>query len=156
MKMPILKLRDKDSLSEHFSLRELTRSMTAARCGIDNSTSDPYVIQNLKHLCSNILEPIRDEFGAFSPTSCYRGLALNRTLKSSDKSSHVRGEAADIQLNSVSTLALAEWCRDNLNFDQVILEYGETGWVHVSYQHNACRGLCLSINSEGTFPGLVV
>ena len=50
---------------------------------------------------------------------------------------HCKGEAVDIEISGISNYELAVWVKDNLNFDQVILEcyrQGEpnSGWVHVS------------------------
>ncbi len=44
-------------LSSNFSLRELTKSQTAERKGIDNTPTEEH-IENLKLLCENILQPI--------------------------------------------------------------------------------------------------
>ena len=43
-------------LTPNFSLRELTKSQTAERKGIDNTPTDEH-IENLKLLCKNILQP---------------------------------------------------------------------------------------------------
>ena len=60
------------TLSDHFTLMELTKSQTAARLGIDNTPSDE-AIANLKSMCENILEAIRAHYGVpFSPSSAYR------------------------------------------------------------------------------------
>ena len=48
-------------LSQNFSLRELTKSQTAERKGISNEPSEEH-IENLKLLCTKILQPIRDEW----------------------------------------------------------------------------------------------
>jgi len=128
-------------LSDHFTLRELCRSQTAARRGIDN-TPAPDAVENLKNLCTYILEPIRENFAApFSPSSGYRSEALNTAIGGSvnPTSAHCRGMAADIELPHVSNYDLALWVRDNLRsvFDQLILECFDpeagpnSGWVHV-------------------------
>ena len=57
-------------LSQNFSLRELTASQTAERKGISNQPSDEH-IENLKLLCENILQPIRDEWGVVSVSLCF-------------------------------------------------------------------------------------
>jgi len=48
-------------LSTNFTLEELTISQTALRNGIDN-TPNKEEIENLKRLCINILQPLRDDF----------------------------------------------------------------------------------------------
>jgi len=64
-------------LSPHFTLEELVHSDFASRHQIDNSTSDPGIIDALRLLAENILEPIRAHYGmAFSPTSGYPCPAL--------------------------------------------------------------------------------
>lgn len=151
-------------LSDHFSLAELTKSTTALRLGIDNSVDPlgaPTIVSNLEALALNILEPVREHFGIpFSPGSGYRCFILNRVLLSKDSSQHIRGQAADIEIPGISNFELAEWIRDNLDFDQLILEHytlGEptSGWVHVSYarlQKN--RKEVLTVSKQGTFTEL--
>jgi hypothetical protein len=46
-------------LSPHFTLEELVHSDFALRHQIDNSTSNPGIIEALRSLAANILEPIR-------------------------------------------------------------------------------------------------
>ena len=48
-------------LSKHFTLKEMTKSMTATRKGIDN-TPGPGEIKNLGDLCYEVLEPLRAHF----------------------------------------------------------------------------------------------
>ena len=48
-------------LSKHFTLKEMTRSMTAQRKGINN-TPGPGEIKNLGDLCYEVLEPLRAHF----------------------------------------------------------------------------------------------
>tara|TARA_R100000656_G_scaffold103875_1_gene75663 strand:- start:1347 stop:1811 length:465 start_codon:yes stop_codon:yes gene_type:complete len=125
------------NLSEHFTLKELTRSQLADRRGIQNVPGERSV-ESLKVLCSSILEPVRVHFNTpFSPNSGYRSFELNDLLGSSRKSQHCVGEAADIEVPGVSNVLLAWWIRSHLDFDQLILEYytkGDpvSGWVHVS------------------------
>ena len=128
-----------DKLSPHFRLREFERSQIANRFDIDNTVKEKQIYNNLTLLCENVLEPIRRHYGVpFSPTSGYRCLELNRRLGSSDKSQHVKGQAADIELSIVVNYELGIWIRDNLDYDTVLLEFYKedipsSGWVHVSY-----------------------
>lgn len=129
------------NLSDHFTLYEMTRSQTACRHGIDNTPSDDD-IQKLKRLCQHILEPIREHFKTpFRPNSGYRCLELNTLLGSQPTSQHVAAEAVDIEISGIDNCMLAKWIRDELNFDQLILENYESGepssgWVHVSLKEN--------------------
>ena len=80
-------------LSTNFSLKELTRSDTAIRKGIDNTPDNEQLI-NLTHLSIFILQPVRDKFGSTTVNSGLRVLELNRAIGSSDTSQHRKGEAA--------------------------------------------------------------
>lgn len=124
-------------LSAHFTLAEMTRSDTAAREGIDNTPTDKE-IENLKKLCAAILEPARAHFGKpITPSSGFRCKALNAAVGGSDTSQHMTGQAVDFEVPGVSNIDLAYWIKDNLEFDQLILENFNpevegSGWVHVS------------------------
>jgi len=132
-----MKLEDK--ISPHFTFREMFKSETADRTKINNITFDSEILKNLTNLCNNILEPVRNHYGVpFTPSSVYRCLQLNRLIKSSDTSQHTKGQAADFELVGIINQELFEWCRYNLDFDQLILEFHtkdepNSGWVHCSY-----------------------
>lgn len=145
-------------LSKNFTLKELCKSDTAIRLGIPNHPGNEE-IENLLALAQNILQPIRDKFGPFTPQSGFRSLALNRLLKSKDTSQHVKGQAADIEIPGVSNLDLALWISQNLDFDQLILENYEpgdpsSGWVHVSYRGLGNRGQVLTYSQGGYSNGI--
>ena len=139
-----------DKLSPHFRLREFERSQIANRFDIDNTVQEKQIYNNLILLCENVLEPIRKHYGVpISPTSGYRCLELNRKLRSSDKSQHIKGQATDIELSIVSNYELGVWIKDNLEYDTVLLEFFKkdvpsSGWIHVSYiskENNRKRAL---------------
>ena len=132
-----------DQVSRNFKLYELTRSDTAERRGIANDFPSVRELRAAVYLCREVIQPVREKFGRFSPNSVFRGQELERALKGrpdswSSTSQHTRGEACDIEVAGVSTMELAQWVKDNLEFDQVILEcYNaalgpNSGWVHVS------------------------
>ena len=129
-------------LSQNFSLRELTKSQTAERKGISNEPSEEHV-ENLKLLCTKVLQPIRDEWGVVSISSGYRSPALCEALGSKSTSQHARGQAADFECYSVDNNKLFNWIVDNLEFDQAILEFytgdPDSGWLHVSYNEDGNR-----------------
>jgi len=133
------------NLTENFSLIELTKSQTAERKGIDNTPSTEHQ-ENLRSLCEMILQPIRDHFEqVVSISSGYRSPELCVAIGSSTKSQHARGEAADFEIFGVSNKELADYIDQNLDYDQLILEYwkGEdepnSGWVHCSFTLNGNR-----------------
>ena len=126
-------------LSKNFSLKELTRSQTAIRHGIDNSPDLSQLIR-LTALTTAVLQPIREVHGRVTINSALRVLDLNRKIGSGDSSQHVLGMAADLEAPSIDNLQLAKWIEQNLTFDQLILEFytqGEptSGWIHVSYNN---------------------
>ena len=131
-------------LSDNFSLNELTKSQTAERKGIDN-TPGPNHQENLKSLCEMILQPVRDHFGqVVSVSSGYRSPELCVAIGSSTKSQHASGCAADFEIFGVSNKELADWINENLDYDQLILEYWKesdpnSGWVHCSYTNGSNR-----------------
>lgn len=127
--------------------------MTASRCGIDN-TPPPSVAKSLLLVAENILEPIRKNYGIpFAPQSWYRCLELNTKIGSKPTSQHIKGQAVDIEVPSISNLKLAQWIAKNLEFDQLLLEYYKdddpySGWVHVSYVEGEKRNEVLTIGKK--------
>jgi len=117
-------------LTDNFYLYEFLRSQTAARHGI-NMDPPIEVIDNLRRLCVDILQPIRDIIGLpVSVTSGYRPLELNQLIGGSTTSAHMDGRAADFIINGLTPLEAAEHIKAAaLPYDQVIHEFGQ--WVHV-------------------------
>lgn len=125
-------------LSEHFSLGEFVRSSTAQRMSIDN-TPDAEVIENLRNLCTKVLEPLREHLGQpVVITSGFRSKRLNETVGGVKNSQHLRGEAADLMVEGEKQARdWIRWMMDFLEFDQLILEKkGKKVWVHVSLKRN--------------------
>lgn len=129
-------------LTEHFTLSEFVRSDTATNRHIDN-TPTPEVVDNLRALCRNVLEPARLAFG--SPiyiTSGYRCQALNKAVGGKPTSQHLRGEAADLQVRGMENLRkLYRMIKDHGVFDQLLFESNKAGvrWIHVSYKQSGNR-----------------
>lgn len=127
-------------LSPHFSLLELTSSPTATRRGIDN-TASPEIIQNLKLLCENILEPLRARLNEpIRITSGYRCEKLNKVIGGAKNSQHVLGQAVDFTVDSMSVEDLFIFiCNTNLQWSQCIQEFGNEGWIHISFDETRKR-----------------
>jgi len=139
-------------LSENFSLAEFTKSQTAIRMGIDNTPGEEH-LENAKALFENVVQPVREQFGPTTINSGYRGPALNEAVGGSSKSQHCRGQAVDIEVPGVPNAEVAEWIEENLDFDQLILEFytpgiPDSGWVHVSYNGDANRKSVLTAMKE--------
>lgn len=123
-------------LSKNFVLSEFIKSTTAARLDIDN-TPNQEVIDNLQLLVDQILQPLATEFGRVTINSGYRSPELNKAVKGAEKSQHLTGCAADIEVPGMSNYDLALHIKENYDFDQLILEFytpgdKNSGWVHVS------------------------
>ena len=142
------------NLSRNFTLSELIKSDTAIRKGINNNPNAEQ-IEKLKGLCENILQPVRDHFGRVKVTSGYRSVDLCMAIGSSANSQHAKAEAADFECVGVDNAELADWIKDNLPYDQLIVEYytpGEpnSGWIHCSYIPDQPRASYLwAYRSEG-------
>jgi len=140
-------------LSGHFSLAELTKSQTATRKGIDNKPILEH-IENLTELCVQILEPTRRNFGKpMVISSGYRSEELCEAIGSSKNSQHAKGEAADFEMFGVDNKQLAKYIKNNLVFDQLILEFynpddPSSGWVHCSYNKEENRKQSLLYNGK--------
>ena len=128
-------------LSEHLDLSEVTRSESAKRKGISNMPTEAH-IANFKLLAENIFEPIRQHFRCpIIISSGYRSKELNAAIGGSLTSQHCQGEAIDIDMDGtaqgVTNKMVFDFIKGNLNFDQLIYEFGDANnpdWVHVSYE----------------------
>ena len=158
---PKIKLSDK--LSPHFTLAQMCYSDTAKKLGIDN-TPPAYVVENLKLLCENILEKVYDKFGnagQFRVNSAYRSPRVNRYVGGKTTSQHTTGQAADIEIIGVSNYKVATWIKENLQYDQLILEECKNpnnindGWIHVSFDPSRLRKNDFTIAYSSRLPGLV-
>ena len=128
-------------LTEHFTLSEFVRSETATNKNIEN-TPTTEVVENLRALCRNVLEPARVAFCAkIYITSGYRCAALNKAVGGNPTSQHLRGEAADLQVRGVENLQkLYNVIKSRGMFDQLLYESnGATKWIHVSYKQSGNR-----------------
>ncbi|NCO74177.1 MAG: DUF882 domain-containing protein, partial [Cyanobacteria bacterium] len=141
------------NLTKNFTLEELTKSQIASRFNLDNTPSFS-VKQNLKTLAEKILQPVRDHYNLpVVVSSGFRSLSVNRAVGGSTRSQHLTGEAADFSLPSVDNYSVAKWIKENLNYDQLILEFysgGNSGWIHVGYSPRHLNQE-LTINRFGTF-----
>ena len=129
-------------ISDHFTLREMEKSQTALRMGIDNKITNPEHLLNISALAQNILEPLREKWGPVSISSGYRHPNLCEALGSKKTSSHAVAEAVDCEMfKSPGNRAVFEWIvkESGLSWDQLILEFEDTsgkdvfqGWLHIS------------------------
>jgi len=139
-------------LSQNFTIQEYIKSQTALRQGIDNTPTEEHM-GNATALFRNVVQKVRDQFGVTVINSGYRGEALNKAVGGSSKSQHCKGEAVDIECPGTPNYDVAKWIEDNLDFDQLILEFytpgvPDSGWVHVSYKSEENRKSVLTAMKE--------
>ena len=155
-------------ITEHFSLKELTRSETGRRLGLQNVPSAAEMA-NIQYTAEQ-LEKIRAYVGrGIVVTSCFRSERVNKAVGGSPTSAHRFGLAADCDAIGLTSLALAKEIikmRDEgkITFDQLILEFPERGdgaWVHVGFRCNSpMRNQIMTATKKGGktvyLPGLHV
>jgi hypothetical protein len=126
------------NLTANFTLSEMVKSDTALRHDMDNTPGETE-IENLKRLCEQVLQPIREHFKTgVKVNSGFRHPEVNAKVGGSKTSDHCKGQAADIEIPGIPNADLAVWIMDNLTYTQLILEFytpgvPDSGWVHVSY-----------------------
>jgi zinc D-Ala-D-Ala carboxypeptidase len=133
-------------LSKNFTLKELTRSNTALRLGIDNTPSKEGVWK-LTLLAAELLQPLRNVVGSLRITSGYRSPQLSEAIGSSSNSQHCRYEAVDMQYvkrGKIDNIKIYDALIDlDLDYDQCILEFGNAtehidptkpDWIHLSWK----------------------
>ena len=90
-----------DLVAPHFKFYELTKSELGARLGVNNSFSGVKEARAAVFLCRNVMEPVREQFGSYSPNSVFRSQDLERALKKKrsdwvSKSQHTLGQASRV------------------------------------------------------------
>lgn len=139
------------NISEHITLIESYKSQIAERFGINNIPPTE-VLPAMKLVAEMCFEPIRNHFGVpIYVSSFYRSKELNKRVKGSDTSQHIKGEAMDIDADifgGITNKQIFDWAKSNLKFDQLIWEYGDDSnpsWVHISYRKNNNRNQVIRV-----------
>ncbi len=115
-----------------------------------NGMTPQDVCNNLKALVNYVWVPLKNQYpDAFMTCSFRKGGVGSPT------SQHPKGMAMDIQYASASKAdyyTRALWIRDNLQFDQFLLEYKTTGtkkpWHHISYTTSNRGQVCTFMNDK--------
>ena len=136
-------------ISKHVSYKEGVYSNTAIRRGIDNTPNDEQ-LTNMELVAEEIFEPLRTYVsGPIKINSFFRSPELNTAIGGSKTSQHCKGQAMDIDdtFGRMTNAEMYHWIKDNLDFDQMIWEFGDENnpdWVHVSYvDPGSNRNRCL-------------
>jgi hypothetical protein len=106
---------------------------------------------NLRLLVINCIDPIKKQFPDMFLTNTIRTRG-----KGAPTSQHPLGQACDIQYSKASKadyFTRAQWIRDNIAFDQFLLEYKTTGtknpWHHLSFKGETNRAqVCTFMNDR--------
>lgn len=117
-------------LSPNFKLRQLSIGCVFPHTiKAQNGLTEAQIVCNLKALAENVLEPMRAQFGVFRINSGFR-------TRQNGKSQHEKGQACDIQFPGKTydqMYAIAQWVKDNINYDQLLWEHGNAPWIHISF-----------------------
>ena len=117
------------------------------------------IVCNLSLLCRNVLDPLLKKYPDFRITNSFRETASGKKY-----SQHGNGQACDIIFGVRSrplTYERAQWIRDNLPYDQLILEYRDQlvngssniqNWIHVSFTGNDVYRLTNGSGDKGCRP----
>lgn len=147
----------KDKLSPNFSMWEMANTWRTGRTEYMNFLYAHYYRASLTKLCTEILQPMREEFGRpiminsamrwaennpqlDASTNFWEGIDVDiRSVyakkKYQPRSQHTRGEGADVRISGVPVRELWEWARTECPnpFGQAIYEVGpRSAWLHVS------------------------
>ena len=138
-----------EKISQNISYKEATKSNTALRLNLNNIPND-YQVSNMVGVAHNVFEPLRKYVGGpIKINSMFRSEELNTAIGGSSRSQHIEGRAMDLDdtFAHKSNAEMFHYIKDNLNFDQLIWEFGDDNnpnWIHVSYiSEEENRGRCL-------------
>lgn len=140
-------------LSSKFTLGMLSTNAVVSHAKVvaQVGLTESQIVCNLKNLAENCLDKIKAKYPNMFVTSAFRGVGANST------SQHPKGMAADMQFTGASKsdyYDIAIWIRDNVIYDQLLLEYKTTGtgnpWIHISYVDGACRKQVLTFMNDKT------
>lgn len=140
-----------DMNGKYFTISELCNSATAKKHGLNNTPNDTQK-KNLSMLIRNLLDPIREKYGSpIYVNSGFRTTAVNKLVGGATNSQHLSGQAADLRgaYNTKKEIQdIFAACLEVGNYDQLILEKGNSWWVHISYSSTQKRGQLLFYNGS--------
>lgn len=130
-----------EKISKHISYAEAIRTSHKVS-NIPNASQ----LKNMILLAEKVFEPLRVWAGGpIRVNSFFRSEELNKKIGGAKNSQHTanNGSAIDIDtLNDKSNSELFHYIMENLDFDQLIWEFGnelEPAWIHVSYKATGNR-----------------
>lgn len=133
----------------NFKLSEFIHSDTAIQHNINNMP-DINSLDCMLELIYYVMQPIREHFK--SPViinSGYRCEQVNKLVGGAvdkygnPRSQHCKGQACDFTVKGYTINQVIDWCKKNLEYDQLINEYDK--WVHISFNKGKNRKMCFKI-----------
>lgn len=139
-------------LSDNYILKDCSIGCVFPHTVKPSSAGQPEdFIRNLSALAKNVLEPLRAQYPGFRINSGFRSFTKGR-------SQHEKGQAVDLQWPGLSYdgyWELAKWIKDNIPFDQLIYEHGNSVWIHLSWKDSLSnRGSVLTMYRNQYSSGL--
>ena len=150
--LKVTSLPDNYQLSKHFTLAALSSKAVVSKYPVEAQSGLTYgqIVYNLAAVALNILEPALALFPNMMVTSGFRTVSA-----SNPNSQHTKGQAADIQIRGISKndyFEVAKKLANNLNYDQLLLEYKTTGtgmpWIHISINVSGQRSQVLTLLND--------
>ena len=140
-------------ISDNISYKEATRSETAQRLGISNKPKKEH-IENMELIAEKIFQPLREWVDhPIRINSFFRSEELNSKIGGALSSAHKDGLAMDLDsLGGKTNLEMFHYIKDNLEFDQLIWEFGaEPKLIHVSWNKKKNRKQVLVTKRKGKY-----
>lgn len=141
-----------DELAYGYTIQDLsTRAVFPHQITAQQGLTETEILCNLKALIEGALYPLERKYGRTN-------IQINSGFRSgSSGSQHELGQAIDIQFPGFSDddyYEAAKWVRDNIAFDQFILEYGgKRPWFHISFKTSGNRYSLLTRTRPGVYKG---
>jgi len=139
------------NISKNITYAEAVRSNTAIRHDLDN-TPNAIELEAMELVADKVFQPVREHFDtAIYLSSFFRAPEVNVKAGGSKTSSHPMGEAIDMDADvfgGVTNKEIFDYIKDNLEFDQLIWEYGtddNPAWVHASFKKSDNRNEILVV-----------
>ncbi|MFA7421111.1 MAG: D-Ala-D-Ala carboxypeptidase family metallohydrolase [Melioribacteraceae bacterium] len=124
-------------LTKNFYLEEFVTSQMAERNGYRNEPNEKQ-IENLRLLCVNVLQPLREIIKVpIFISSGFRSSIVNAAVGGRFNSQHLEGKAVDFTVPGVDLKEVFELIPKHFPFDQLIYEFGM--WIHVSWDREKNR-----------------
>ena len=138
-------------LSRHYNLGQLSKHSVVAKSAIptggNKGKTQQEIIDNLKTLAVNCLDPIKDKYPNVIVTNAFRNKQTG--------SQHNIGEAADLQFSGASKkdyYDIAIYISENIPHDQLLLEFKNTGsgnpWIHISCKAGGNRTQIMTFHNH--------